>query len=110
MGVAQTLFKCFFFPKIVLFVRVIIAERHIAASKAGLQALLPSFPSPSFCLALFTLIVTVEPGLRLLDTGRIPECPVSVRVAYVNDDDIISHTILYFMHIILASPPANSKS
>ena len=100
----------FFFPKIVLSVRVIIAERHIAASKAGLQALLPSFPSPSFCLALFTLIVTVEPGPRLLDTGRIPECPVSVRVAYVNDDDIISHTILYFMHIILASPPANSKS
>ena len=93
MGVAQTLFKCFFFPKIVLFVRVIIAERHIAASKAGLQALLPSFPSPSFCLALFTLILTVEPGPRLLDTGRIVPCPLELHMWMMMTS---SHT-LYFI-------------
>ena len=49
MGVAQTLFKFFFFfHKIVLSMRVIIAEGQIAASKAGLQALLPSFPPQVF--------------------------------------------------------------
>ena len=83
----------FFFPKIVLSVRVIIAERHIAASKAGLQALLPSFPSPSFCLALFTLILTVEPGPRLLDTGRIVPCPLELHMWMVMTS---SHT-LYFI-------------
>ena len=43
----------------------------LAASKVGLQALPPNFPSPSFCLAPFAVILTVEPGPRLLDTGRI---------------------------------------
>ena len=43
----------------------------LAASKAGLQALPPNFPSPSFCLAPFAIFLTVEPGPRLLDTGRI---------------------------------------
>ena len=38
----------FFFHKIVLSMRVIIAEGQIAASKAGLQALLPSFPPQVF--------------------------------------------------------------
>lgn len=69
----------FFFHKIVLSMRVIIAVGQIAASKAGLQALLPSFPSPSFCLALFTLIITVEP--RFQATGHWKNCAVSVRVA-----------------------------
>lgn len=43
-------------------------------------------------------------------TGHWENCAVSIRVAYVNDEDIISHTILYFMHVILPSPPTNSKS
>ena len=68
--------------------RVIFAEGQMVASKAGLQALLPSLHSPSFCLALFTLIITVEPGPRLLDTGRIVLCPLELH--YVNDDDIIT--------------------
>ena len=57
-------FFFFFFHEIVLSMRVIIAEGQIAASKAGLQALLPSFPSPSFCLA-----------------GHCENCAVSIRVA-----------------------------
>jgi len=73
-------YSVFLFHKIVLSMRVIIAEGQIAASKAGLQALLPSFPSPSFCLALFTLIFTVELGPRLLDTGRIVPCPLELHL------------------------------
>ena len=69
---SSVFFVVVFFHKIVLSVRVIIAEGQIAASKAGLQALLPSFPS--------TLILTVEPGPRLLDTGRIVPCPLELHM------------------------------
>ena len=65
------------------------------------------FPSPSFCLALFTLILTVEPGPRLLDTGRIVLCLLELH--YVNDDDIITSSCWVLLGHMLHRGPSSCE-